>query len=290
MLEEEKLKQKDVLLGKLQQLPKVHLLELMKSLNIELRFKDKKKANKEKIISHILEAIKNETLTIERVEKELEQEKYKKPVPRRLTKEDLDNFGEKMFWRIEQLREEILSLKKSIQELQTEMDDGLLIEIKSLKELVDVSAEKNSLSSLLKIMRELNLDFQTPEDFDESVHELLKRGIKLSMFLKVSDLITKTLEIRDILRKLKWPEDLELFYDTLKKEFEKIGLPVPIYQMKRAVTEHLGISGEEFEKQLTKCFKKGWLTLDLRSPIEEKNIEFIEVDGRKYYIISSLKR
>lgn len=280
---------------KLQKLSKKHLVELVKSLDI--KFKDRTKANKERIISHIFGEIETKTFTVEDIEKELDQEKYKVPIkvePKRLTRKDLEDFRKEVLLEIDKLNSNLVDLRDDIRGLDQKISEHSS-RLTSLERLIDIPTEKFPVQRLLKMMRKLNLDLRNPQDFDSGLQELLKSNAKLSEFIKMANVAITMSELNNLVKtKITWPEDLNLFYNTLKAEFEKTvketGPPVPIYQMKQIVKERLGISEEDFEKQLISCFKKGWLTLDLRSPIGEEETRFLEVDGRRYYVIRSLQK
>ncbi|MBA7601063.1 hypothetical protein ES703_08130 [subsurface metagenome] len=279
----------------LQKLSKKHLVELVKSLDI--KFKDRTKANKERIISHILDEIETKTFTVKDIEKELGKEKYKVPIkvePKRLTKKDLEDFRKEVLSEIDTLNSNLSDLRDDIRGLDRNISKHSS-RLTSLEKLIDIPAEKFPVQRLLKMMRKLNLDLRDPKDFDSGLQELLKSNAKLSEFIKMANVAITMSELDNLVKKkITWPEDLDLFYNVLKTEFEKVvketGPPVPIYQMKQVVSERLAISEKDFEKQLISCFKKGWLTLDLSSPISEEQAEFLEVDGRKYYLIRSLQR
>ncbi len=289
--------QTDILREKLEKLPKKPLVELVKSLDI--KFKDRTKAGRERIISNILNAIKPGILSIEDIEKELVKEKYivlkEAKKSERLTKKDVDDFRKEVLSEIRKLysiENRLSLLEGSIQNIDDKISQQSE-RLVSLQNLIEIPTEKVSLQNTLKIMRKLNINLREPQDFDNGI-ELLKKEVKLNEFVKMGNMAITISELTELVKKISWPEDLDFFYSTLKIEFDRAvketGSTVPIYQIKQTVSKRLAISDKDFERQLISCFKKGWLTLDFRSPIGEEHTEYLDVDGRKYYVIRSILR
>jgi len=280
---------------RLEKLSKKQLIELVKFLDI--KFKGRTKAKKDEIISNIINLIEKEELSIKRIEKELSKDKYKerkKEAIQRITKKDLEKLKEDVSSELKRLHKIETKLESLIEDIRKfdrkllELSEQLLL----LKESLTL-AENTTFSVLLSNFRRIALELDKPEDFDKFIKKLPTQNMNLNEVVKIGNAIVTISLLSEIIKKLRWPDDLDLFYIIVKSEFKKISTPdgtVPIYQMREIVCRKMGITPEDFNRQLIACFKKGWLTLDFRSPIGEENIEYLEVNGRNYYVIRSFRR
>jgi hypothetical protein len=273
---------------RLRKLHKKQLKELAKSLGVSVR--QLSKASKDDIISSILWEIKNGTLRREDVEKELAKEEYKIP-PRlkeeRLTRKVFDDFRQEVVLSLSLIKSNLSELSQLIETFREEVSNRLA----NLERAIEVSIDKLPPDKLLRVLRQLGSNLERPEDFTKCIQELKKEGVDLNELAKTANLIMAISKLKELIKGLSWPEDLDYFYRALRDEFYKLrkktGGPVPIPQMRDILTNKLGISSESFNARLIECYMKGWIQLDLSSPLGEV-VEPLDIEGRKYYIIRSL--
>lgn len=268
------------------------LQELKRLLKIKCSGK-----NKQSIIEGIIKAIEEYDVGLEEV-----QEKIKDIQGKKYQKSDKLNF-EKFFGYIRDL---IDLWKKDLE-----------IKIKEISEKLDkldarvssLESRTNELSSSLdlkkfdypkefkkleKALRGMDPELKKIEDYVSTLKRLEVLNLDIGTLLKLGLMIVISNELSSLVKPFSREKMLERFYNVIKEEggnfIEPDGTLI-VSRIKNFICEKMGITQEEFKHFLGECFEKGWLTLDIRSPISGANEEdFVEVNGRKYYIIRSFRK
>jgi hypothetical protein len=90
------------------------------------------------------------------------------------------------------------------------------------------------------------------------------------------------------LRNLKWKPTSEEFYQAISKVFASvriIGDRAEIPSLRDATCSYLGIDKETFDDLLSRAWKERKVSLETGAPVGQYNVEYLEIDGRKFYYV-----
>jgi len=271
----------------LEQRTNKQLYELVKKLDIQ--FPDRSKASKAVLMKQLIDHVGPRFIPPDRMKQELEKLPSPDQLRAKITKADLDAF-----------RTEVVALLRAIREEQQASAEDLRTRLEPVeRELASIGREQSyskvpPVETFLREVRSASIEIEKPEDFDTLLSYLRQRGIGTGEIAKITSLLANLRSVKGLVRELSWPEDLELFYKDLRAELEQVrtfpSSGISILAARNLLGKRHGISPDRFNAQLLACYRKGWLTLDISSPIGEDTIESLEFDGRRYTTIRSLRR
>lgn len=295
--EAEELKNREIIKELLNGITKPDLLKLTDELNIYWR--NKKGTKKPDLIDILIKRIERKELNEDNLKDAINKIIIDKPKKVKIAIQKPRIDANELMDNIISINNKIELIDKQIRHDGEKIDsmESKILEITNL-----VSAKLNNLdklktSSVESLLKELHkeklhYDFADPSCFDRIRANLLTKGFDDINILKNGMLFIILNELSQSIKNLKWPEDIELFYKNIQNEFyknPKKSDALPIYEIRNAVCNNMGISKESFDRQLAKCFKEGWVLLELGSPIGEENVERLTLGDKNYYYLR-LKR
>lgn len=295
--EAEEFKNREIIKESLNGITKPDLLKLTDELNINWR--NKKETKKTEIIDILIKRIEKKELNEDILKAVMNKIVADKPKKEKITikKPSIDAV---------ELMDKIISISNKIELIEKQIrHDGEKIDTmeRKISELTDLASIKlhyldnlktSSIEGLLKELykQKLHIDYANPSSFDLIRATLWKKGFDDISILKNGMLFIILNELSKSTKNLKWSDDIELFYRNIQNEFyknPKKSDALPIYEIRNAVCNNMGIEKESFDRQLAICFKEGWVLLELGSPIGEENVERLTLGDKNYYYLR-LKR
>ncbi len=293
----EELKNREVIKESLNKITKPDLLKLTDELGINWR--NKKGTKKPDIIDIVIKRIENKGLNEDTLKAAISKIIINKPKKEKIAIKKPRIDANELMDKIISINNKIELIDKQIRHDSEKIDfiERKILDIITLASTKLQDLDKLKTSSVEGLLRELykeklNYDFTDPSCFDLIRADLLHRGFDDANILKNGMLFIILHELSQSTKNLKWPDDLELFYKNIQNEFyknPKKSDALPIYEIRNAVCNNMGIGKESFNRQLAKCFKEGWVLLELGSPIGEEKVEHFTLGDKNYYYLR-LKR
>ncbi len=127
-----------------------------------------------------------------------------------------------------------------------------------------------------------------PEDkYDHLLSELMRDGRSLSTLVERVELMTLLDRLEQMVHALTLSIPPEDFIRILKDEVAAMHVATspPIFKVRDAVLKRLGLSPEEWTRQLLECRTRGWVRLIEGAPYSESEDHWLDMDGRRYYYL-----
>ncbi len=148
------------------------------------------------------------------------------------------------------------------------------------------------LDKYLHAIRKEATDANQPVDasnlvnFFEKVSKALRVDEKTMFYLSLA-YVTTHYSLQTA-KSLKWEPTAEEFYTALSEalgSIKIIGNRAEVPSLRNAVCTRLGIDKGTFDKLLARAWREGKVSLETGAPVGEYNIEYLNVDGRKFFYV-----
>lgn len=269
------------------------LRDLKKSLNIKKGGK-----NKSDLVDAIISSVEEYEVRLDKVEEKFsrlaEQSKKggKSAKEKKLTKEDLSLFKENINSELQSLKRDIRKVSQEVEETKKLMTEYINL-LSYLENSVKVYYNQEELNNILQNFRKVNSRIESINDLNMFMRKLNLAEVNPNDIIKLGNLIAASNSLSNLDRESESKNSLESFYNMVKsqsKKFKSEDGSIPIYKVREILVKKTELTEEEFDKKLGDSFRKGWLTLDFRSPIGEKDIGYATIEGKDYYIIRKFNK
>jgi hypothetical protein len=275
---------------KLKPLSRTQLKLLLEANNIQL--KNIGKLKKDDLLNELKNKIPSDVIEKNLLDK-IHMKKKEKHHLSAIDREEIKNIIS------QSLDLKISSLKGSLDQESSKIDDAInsikakIDKIEILLENPEVHDTEHIKEILLKLHK-MDLDLKKPEDFEKALLFFKRENIDPRAIINFCQNIIVLKNLEQLLKQLEWPEDLGLLYDQIKNDLQIEGLwpgdPIPIPKARTVICNKRKITEEYFDKLITTFFKKGWLLLDYGNPIGDVIGGHLDIDGKKFYLIRTLRR
>ena len=265
------------------------------------------KSDKEKLIKKIYTGLKSGKYHPEDVEKHLGDKKSEKGKTSGKT--------DKLVKEVETINNRVLSIEKELQ-----IQKGMINKINS--NIIEISNSINQNSNIIHSFhnyiklyfdkKEADLNIGRTEKLITALRkeELNVTAINPNLFdsLKISlnnnniadfDILRDGLAVMtmDYLMKLSneidWKISLDLFYRILYEETIKLvgsaNNTVKIPLIRNSVTKRMNLQSGKFDSLLLNCREKGWVLLEVGTPIGETDVDWLDTGKNRFYYLKLLK-
>lgn len=186
--------------------------------------------------------------------------------------------------------------KEDLKDLNEKLDKIISTEDVILNKMKDIE-KQNELKDMEKLLLAIHEEgAHIPKITANSLNQLKckinEKGIDDSTILWNGMATIILMQLMDVIHKIDWDIDLELFYqvvtDVFQENVNSLG-SADIPDIRRNVCKRINLSKEKFDEALLQCKEKNWVQLDIGTPIGIKEPEWLDTGKSRFYYLR-LKR
>lgn len=301
----EHLKKKVAIKSILFKIGKIENLDHLVSLVSKVGDKVEDPSNKKSLIGKISDGLETGKFSPEDLEKYLNEIKIADKVKKRSSTERTGN-----------LLKEIEGLKTHITSIEKELDNQkniLQSFSNSLEKTQEISRSTNILIKthfdkfegnfnigrterlIAAIRREnLNLTGLNSQTFDALKVSLKKDNISDVELIRDGIAIMTIDYVMKLTREMDWEINLDLFYRILSEEIMKLGsttnFSAKIPVVRDFLCKRMNIGSKKFDSLLLDCREKGWVLLEVGTPIGETDAGWLDTGKNRFYYVKLQKK
>ena len=264
--------------------------------------------DKAKLINRILFGLKSGKYHPEEVEKHLDNQKSNK-VKSSSIKDNLANEVKTIKSQLLSIEKESEFQKNTLKKINITIDNinnsinqnNNIMQsyhnyIKSYFEKTEANFNIGRTEKLIMGLRkeELKIGKIKPGSFDSLKNSLNDNNISDFDILR-DGLAVMTMDyLLKLTKETEWKISLDLFYRILYEEtinlVNSANNTVKIPSIRKSVTERMNLNSEKFDSLLLSCREKGWVLLEVGTPIGETNAGWLDTGKNRFYYLKLLKK